>query len=105
MISSSLIAYMYDCTQFLSRELHPELNEKLSDLKQHLLDSTNDLVPLKVWQLQGKIICKEINIIYRGNNIKITSFQIFMNKPDEVLLNIEWTVNSFYVYTNCVFGG
>ncbi|KAM9486664.1 UDP-glucose:glycoprotein glucosyltransferase 2 isoform 2-T2 [Clarias gariepinus] len=34
------------------RESHPELQEQLGELKRHLLESTNDMAPLKVWELQ-----------------------------------------------------
>ncbi|KAF5892752.1 UDP-glucose:glycoprotein glucosyltransferase 2-like isoform X1, partial [Clarias magur] len=34
------------------RESHPELQEQLGELKKHLLESTNDMAPLKVWELQ-----------------------------------------------------
>ena len=38
---------------YLCRKLHPELKSNLAEFKQHLIDSTSDLAPLKVWQLQG----------------------------------------------------
>uniref|UniRef100_A0A3P8V2S6 UDP-glucose ceramide glucosyltransferase-like 1 n=1 Tax=Cynoglossus semilaevis TaxID=244447 RepID=A0A3P8V2S6_CYNSE len=31
---------------------HPELKEQLGELHKHLLESTNDMAPLKVWELQ-----------------------------------------------------
>ncbi|XP_063744551.1 UDP-glucose:glycoprotein glucosyltransferase 2 isoform X4 [Eleginops maclovinus] len=31
---------------------HPELQEHLVELRKHLLESTNDMVPLKVWEMQ-----------------------------------------------------
>ncbi|KAL7881321.1 hypothetical protein AOLI_G00081690 [Acnodon oligacanthus] len=34
------------------KESHPELREQLGELKRHLLESTNDMAPLKVWELQ-----------------------------------------------------
>ncbi|TSO88057.1 UDP-glucose:glycoprotein glucosyltransferase 2 [Bagarius yarrelli] len=34
------------------RESHPELKEQLGELRKHLLESMNDLTPLKVWELQ-----------------------------------------------------
>ncbi|XP_076857427.1 UDP-glucose:glycoprotein glucosyltransferase 2 isoform X2 [Brachyhypopomus gauderio] len=34
------------------KESHPELQEQLGDLKKHLLESSNDMAPLKVWELQ-----------------------------------------------------
>ncbi|XP_060731662.1 UDP-glucose:glycoprotein glucosyltransferase 2 isoform X3 [Tachysurus vachellii] len=34
------------------RESHPELQEQLGELRRHLLESTNNLAPLKVWELQ-----------------------------------------------------
>uniref|UniRef100_A0A672RGF5 UDP-glucose glycoprotein glucosyltransferase 2 n=1 Tax=Sinocyclocheilus grahami TaxID=75366 RepID=A0A672RGF5_SINGR len=40
---------------FLFRKLkksHPELQEELRELRKHLLESTNDMTPLKVWELQ-----------------------------------------------------
>lgn len=37
----------------LLRKSHPELQEQLADLRKHLLESTNDMVPLKVWEMQG----------------------------------------------------
>ena len=35
------------------RQLHPELRSNLAEFRQHLVDSTLDMAPLKVWQLQG----------------------------------------------------
>nr|XP_054771675.1 UDP-glucose:glycoprotein glucosyltransferase 1-like [Lytechinus pictus] len=34
------------------KELHPDLTEELTQFKQHLVDNTNIMEPLKVWQLQ-----------------------------------------------------
>uniref|UniRef100_UPI0037E7011A UDP-glucose:glycoprotein glucosyltransferase 2 n=1 Tax=Semicossyphus pulcher TaxID=241346 RepID=UPI0037E7011A len=34
------------------RKSHPELQEQLGELRKHLLESTNDMVPLKVWEMQ-----------------------------------------------------
>ncbi|XP_066542592.1 UDP-glucose:glycoprotein glucosyltransferase 2-like [Hoplias malabaricus] len=34
------------------KESHPELREQLVELRRHLLESTNDMAPLKVWELQ-----------------------------------------------------
>nr|XP_057938366.1 UDP-glucose:glycoprotein glucosyltransferase 2 isoform X2 [Doryrhamphus excisus] len=34
------------------KKSHPELQDQLAELRKHLLDSTNDMAPLKVWELQ-----------------------------------------------------
>nr|XP_055070737.1 UDP-glucose:glycoprotein glucosyltransferase 2 isoform X1 [Misgurnus anguillicaudatus]XP_055070738.1 UDP-glucose:glycoprotein glucosyltransferase 2 isoform X1 [Misgurnus anguillicaudatus]XP_055070739.1 UDP-glucose:glycoprotein glucosyltransferase 2 isoform X1 [Misgurnus anguillicaudatus]XP_055070740.1 UDP-glucose:glycoprotein glucosyltransferase 2 isoform X1 [Misgurnus anguillicaudatus] len=34
------------------KKSHPELKEELGELRKHLLESTNDMTPLKVWELQ-----------------------------------------------------
>ncbi|KAM9709881.1 UDP-glucose:glycoprotein glucosyltransferase 2 isoform 2-T3 [Menidia menidia] len=34
------------------KKSHPELQEQLSELRKHLLESTNDMAPLKVWEMQ-----------------------------------------------------
>ncbi|KAH0623877.1 hypothetical protein JD844_007062 [Phrynosoma platyrhinos] len=34
------------------RQLHPSLKEELKELRKHLIESTNEMAPLKVWQLQ-----------------------------------------------------
>uniref|UniRef100_A0A8C5LDS4 UDP-glucose:glycoprotein glucosyltransferase 1 n=1 Tax=Jaculus jaculus TaxID=51337 RepID=A0A8C5LDS4_JACJA len=34
------------------RDLHPTLKEQLKELRKHLVESTNEMAPLKVWQLQ-----------------------------------------------------
>ncbi|XP_054642539.1 UDP-glucose:glycoprotein glucosyltransferase 2 isoform X2 [Dunckerocampus dactyliophorus] len=34
------------------KKSHPELQDQLGELRKHLLDSTNDMAPLKVWELQ-----------------------------------------------------
>ncbi|XP_030641719.1 UDP-glucose:glycoprotein glucosyltransferase 2-like [Chanos chanos] len=34
------------------KKSHPELQQQLAELKKHLLESTNDMAPLKVWELQ-----------------------------------------------------
>uniref|UniRef100_A0A8D3DVH1 UDP-glucose ceramide glucosyltransferase-like 1 n=1 Tax=Scophthalmus maximus TaxID=52904 RepID=A0A8D3DVH1_SCOMX len=36
----------------LLRKFHPELQEKLVELRKYLLDSTNVMAPLKVWEMQ-----------------------------------------------------
>lgn len=36
-----------------SRKSNPELQGELGELRKHLLESTNDMTPLKVWELQG----------------------------------------------------
>lgn len=37
----------------LTRTVYPELKEQLKELRKHLVESTNDMAPLKVWQMQG----------------------------------------------------
>ncbi|XP_077946524.1 UDP-glucose:glycoprotein glucosyltransferase 2 isoform X7 [Gasterosteus aculeatus] len=34
------------------KKSHPELKQQLVELRKHLLESTNDMVPLKVWEMQ-----------------------------------------------------
>ncbi|XP_041806294.1 UDP-glucose:glycoprotein glucosyltransferase 2 isoform X2 [Chelmon rostratus] len=34
------------------KKSHPEIQEQLIELRRHLLESTNDMVPLKVWEMQ-----------------------------------------------------
>eukprot|EP00076_Gallus_gallus_P013988 XP_015132664.1 UDP-glucose:glycoprotein glucosyltransferase 1 isoform X2 [Gallus gallus] len=34
------------------RHLYPDLSEELKELRKHLVESTNEMAPLKVWQLQ-----------------------------------------------------
>ncbi|XP_058520351.1 UDP-glucose:glycoprotein glucosyltransferase 1 [Ochotona princeps] len=34
------------------RDLHPDLSVQLKELRKHLVESTNEMAPLKVWQLQ-----------------------------------------------------
>ncbi|XP_024863078.1 UDP-glucose:glycoprotein glucosyltransferase 2 isoform X4 [Kryptolebias marmoratus] len=34
------------------KKSHPELQEQLGELRKHLLESTNDMAPLKVWEMQ-----------------------------------------------------
>ncbi|XP_039109134.1 UDP-glucose:glycoprotein glucosyltransferase 1 isoform X2 [Hyaena hyaena] len=34
------------------RDLHPDLTGQLKELRKHLVESTNEMAPLKVWQLQ-----------------------------------------------------
>ncbi|XP_068428233.1 UDP-glucose:glycoprotein glucosyltransferase 2 isoform X1 [Clinocottus analis] len=34
------------------KKSHPELTEQLVELRRHLLESTNDMLPLKVWEMQ-----------------------------------------------------
>uniref|UniRef100_A0A2K5DG78 UDP-glucose ceramide glucosyltransferase-like 1 n=1 Tax=Aotus nancymaae TaxID=37293 RepID=A0A2K5DG78_AOTNA len=37
------------------RDLHPDLEGQLKELRKHLVESTNEMAPLKVWQLQDFI--------------------------------------------------
>ncbi|KAL4635767.1 UDP-glucose:glycoprotein glucosyltransferase 2 [Arapaima gigas] len=34
------------------KKSHPEMQDQLSDLQKHLLESSNDMAPLKVWEMQ-----------------------------------------------------
>uniref|UniRef100_W5MD03 UDP-glucose ceramide glucosyltransferase-like 1 n=1 Tax=Lepisosteus oculatus TaxID=7918 RepID=W5MD03_LEPOC len=34
------------------KKAHPELKEQLSEFRKHLIESSNDMAPLKVWELQ-----------------------------------------------------
>uniref|UniRef100_A0A665TTM3 UDP-glucose ceramide glucosyltransferase-like 1 n=1 Tax=Echeneis naucrates TaxID=173247 RepID=A0A665TTM3_ECHNA len=34
------------------KKSHPDLEEQLAELRKHLLESTNDMAPLKVWEMQ-----------------------------------------------------
>ncbi|XP_043557860.1 UDP-glucose:glycoprotein glucosyltransferase 1 isoform X2 [Chiloscyllium plagiosum] len=34
------------------KQLYPEIKEQLQELRKHLIESTNEMAPLKVWQLQ-----------------------------------------------------
>ncbi|XP_072111746.1 UDP-glucose:glycoprotein glucosyltransferase 1 isoform X1 [Mobula birostris] len=34
------------------KQLYPEIKEQLKELRKHLIESTNEMAPLKVWQLQ-----------------------------------------------------
>ncbi|KAF4089528.1 hypothetical protein AMELA_G00068190 [Ameiurus melas] len=34
------------------KTIHPELKEQLKELRKHLVESTNEMAPLKVWQMQ-----------------------------------------------------
>ncbi|GCB67407.1 hypothetical protein scyTo_0015115, partial [Scyliorhinus torazame] len=34
------------------KHLFPDLNDQLKELRKHLIESTNDMAPLKVWELQ-----------------------------------------------------
>uniref|UniRef100_A0A671YK67 UDP-glucose ceramide glucosyltransferase-like 1 n=1 Tax=Sparus aurata TaxID=8175 RepID=A0A671YK67_SPAAU len=35
------------------KTLYPELKEQLKELRKHLVESTNEMAPLKVWEMQG----------------------------------------------------
>lgn len=37
------------------RNMYPDLKEKLQELRKHLVESTNEMAPLKVWQMQGSV--------------------------------------------------
>ncbi|GCB68837.1 hypothetical protein scyTo_0013882 [Scyliorhinus torazame] len=40
------------CIKQTGRQLYPEIQEQLKELRKHLVESTNEMAPLKVWQLQ-----------------------------------------------------
>lgn len=33
--------------------MHPDLKNNLKEFKKHLIETTNNMEPLKVWELQG----------------------------------------------------
>ncbi len=37
----------------ICQDSYPELKEQLKELRKHLIESTNEMAPLKVWQMQG----------------------------------------------------
>lgn len=43
---------IYDPRTFICRHLYPDMKEKLDKLRLHLLESSNEMAPLKVWQVQ-----------------------------------------------------
>lgn len=80
--SENIIDYIikYKCSPLssLHRESYPELQEQLGELRRHLLESTNDMAPLKVWELQGKhfafINVPLFNLESRAQNVGPSSF-------------------------------
>uniref|UniRef100_A0A8C5I6X6 UDP-glucose ceramide glucosyltransferase-like 1 n=1 Tax=Gouania willdenowi TaxID=441366 RepID=A0A8C5I6X6_GOUWI len=47
-----LLNIIFVQSNFKQRKSHPELKEQLLDLHKHLLESRNDMAPLKVWEMQ-----------------------------------------------------
>lgn len=41
--------------------MYPELKEQLKELRKHLIESTNKMAPLKVWQMQGESVISSLN--------------------------------------------
>lgn len=39
---------------FVTRKKHPDLQKDLDSFRQHLLETSSEMSPLKVWQLQGR---------------------------------------------------
>lgn len=39
----------------VARNMYPDLKEQLQELRKHLVESTNEMAPLKVWQMQGSL--------------------------------------------------
>lgn len=71
-ISSHLITsiYFFDC-----RDRHPSLASELGQFKQSLLDASDAMAPLKVWQLQSKSILTnsgsfQISWNLKGKNLR-----------------------------------
>lgn len=48
----------------LARTLYPELKEQLKELRKHLVESTNEMAPLKVWQMQGGSPSKSLSLSF-----------------------------------------
>lgn len=40
--------------------MYPELKEQLQEMRKHLVESTNEMAPLKVWQMQGSLLFLKI---------------------------------------------
>lgn len=45
---------------FIVRNMYPELKEQLQEMRKHLVESTNEMAPLKVWQMQGSLLFLKI---------------------------------------------
>jgi len=43
----------FSALSLFTRTVYPELKEQLKELRKHLVESTNEMSPLKVWQMQG----------------------------------------------------
>uniref|UniRef100_A0A8C3BCE6 UDP-glucose ceramide glucosyltransferase-like 1 n=1 Tax=Cairina moschata TaxID=8855 RepID=A0A8C3BCE6_CAIMO len=66
------------------RQLYPDLMEELKELRKHLVESTNEMAPLKVWQLQGNLYEQPVvaarssgNLTRSSNALLSTFFQYF----------------------------
>lgn len=44
--------WLHNIVTFICRHLYPDKRENLDKLRQHLLESSNEMAPLKVWQVQ-----------------------------------------------------
>ncbi len=55
----------------LTRTLYPELKEQLKELRKHLVESTNEMAPLKVWQMQGEALLQIILLFPQSAKVMI----------------------------------
>lgn len=64
------------------RTLYPDLKEQLRELRKHLVESTNEMAPLKVWQMQGELL--EILQLVQDTNTVIYTNTVICEKRSQV---------------------
>ena len=75
------IVFLYLCVLYF-RKKYPELKDNLTEYRQHLLDSTNEVPELKQWQLQGSFerLTERVNMCFGSTLSAIVFLQILVSK-------------------------
>lgn len=70
-----------------TRTIYPELKEQLKELRKHLVESTNEMAPLKVWQMQG---------VSSSNSLSHLLLFFFFRSQS---LGTKWVIQAFARYS------
>ncbi|XP_037542094.1 UDP-glucose:glycoprotein glucosyltransferase 2 [Nematolebias whitei] len=61
------------------KKSHPELQEELGELRKHLLESTSDMAPLKVWEMQDSDGMTSVTMWIVGDLEKVSGRKLLLD--------------------------
>uniref|UniRef100_A0A4W5MJ54 UDP-glucose glycoprotein glucosyltransferase 1 n=1 Tax=Hucho hucho TaxID=62062 RepID=A0A4W5MJ54_9TELE len=80
------------------KTLYPELKEQLKELRKHLVESTNEMAPLKVWQMQDLSFQTAARILAAPSSDALNVMRdLSQNFPTKARYTHTWTQTCFFI--------